>query len=56
MVVLATCYSVARDNALRSLAEEVSRAGINVVGFIAEANDPVVVAFNVALVSALVSA
>ncbi len=53
LVVLAACFSLARDAALRSMAEEVSRAGINVVGYIAEAEDPAAVAFNVALVSAL---
>lgn len=53
LVVLAACYSTARDNTLRTLAEEVSRAGMNVIGYHAEALDTDVVAFNVALVSAL---
>lgn len=53
LVVLAACYTVARDSSLKSLTEEVSRAGMNVIGYIAEAEDQAVVAFNVALISAL---
>lgn len=53
LVVLAACYSAARDSSLRSLAEEISRAGMNVIGFIAEAEDQAVVSFNVSLISAL---
>ena len=53
LVVLAACYSAARDSSLRSLADEISRAGMNVIGYSAEADDATVVAFNVALISAL---
>lgn len=54
LVVIAACYSQAREmGTLRSLTEEVSRAGMNVIGYIAEAEDSAAVAFNVALISAL---
>lgn len=54
LVVLAACYSVSREPyTLRSLAEEVSRAGMTVIGFNAAADDPAAVAFNVALLAAL---
>lgn len=54
LVVIAACYSQAREaNTLRSLTEEVSRAGMNVIGYVAEAEDGAACAFNVALVSAL---
>lgn len=54
LMVIAACYSSARETiTLRSVTEEVSRAGMNVVGYIAEAEDSAAVAFNVALISAL---
>jgi hypothetical protein len=54
LVVIAACYSQARDPlTLRSVTEEISRAGMNVIGYIAEAEDASAVAFNVALISAL---
>jgi hypothetical protein len=53
LVILAACSSLLRDKDLNSMAEEISGAGLNVVGFPAAAEDAAVVPFNVELVTAL---
>jgi hypothetical protein len=55
VVVLAACASQERDDELHSMAEEISRAGVNVIGFPAGTEDAAAVAFNVELVRALAS-
>ncbi len=53
LVVLAACGSLLRDDGLKSMAEEVSRLGLNCVGFPLEANDAAAICFNVELVRAM---
>ncbi len=53
LLILAACSSQLRDEHLRSMVEEVARAGVNVIGFPALAQDNAVIAFNVELVRAL---
>jgi len=55
LVVLAACGSQLRDDDLKSMAEEVSRNGLNVIGFPARTEDRAAVAFNTELVRALVA-
>jgi hypothetical protein len=53
LVVLAACGSLVRDEHLKSMAEELSRAGINVVGFPLETEDRAAVCFTVELVRSM---
>lgn len=55
VVVLAACGSQLRDEHLKSMAEELSRMGVNVIGFPLQANDKAAVCFNVELVRAMVA-
>jgi hypothetical protein len=51
-VVLAACFSGARDRALHSMAETISQAGISCIGMWAEILDPAAVVYNVEFVRA----
>jgi hypothetical protein len=53
LVVLAACGSLVRDEHLKSMAEELSRAGVNVVGFPLETEDTAAVVFTVELVRSM---
>ena len=52
VVVLAACFSGARDQALHSMAETISQAGITCIGMWAEILDPAAVVYNVEYVRA----
>ena len=52
VVVLAACFSGARDQALHSMAETISQAGITCIGMWAEILDPAAVVYNVEFVRA----
>lgn len=53
VVVLAACFSAARDQALTSLAETLSQSGITTVGMWVEVADSAAVIYNVEFVRAL---
>lgn len=53
LLVVAACGSLARDEHMRSLAAEVAKAGINVVGFPLEADDMAAATYNIELIRAL---
>lgn len=55
LIVLAACGSQLRDDQLKSMTEEISRQGLNAVGFPASTEDPAAVLFNVELARALVA-
>lgn len=55
LVVLAACGSQLRDDDLKSMAEEISRNGLNVIGFPAQTEDSAAVAFNTELIRAMVA-
>ena len=50
VVVLAACFSGARDQALHSMAETISQAGITCIGMWTEVLDPAAVVYNVKFV------
>lgn len=53
VLVIASCGSLARDAQMKSLAAEVSKAGINAVGFPMAAEDMAAATYNVELIRAL---
>lgn len=55
VVILAACGSQLRSEDLKSMAEEISRNGLNVVGFSTQTEDRAAVRFNTEFVRALVA-
>lgn len=55
LLVIAACGSLARDAHMKSLAAEVAKAGVNVVGFPLAAEDMAAATYNIELIRALVA-
>lgn len=55
LLVLAACGSLAADEHLKSLAAEVAKVGVNVVGFPTHADDMAAATYNVELIRAMLA-
>jgi hypothetical protein len=55
LLVLAACGSLAKDEHLKSLAAEVAKVGVNVVGFPTRTDDMAAATYNVELIRAMVA-